>query len=203
MMFVGKIAIITGAGSQIAKRIADEISKNHRIIKHKLHPDDDFFNGDLSVEENVIRFFSEFETGSLHTVICCAGGIKINGVRPNPEDCLSISDINARGLFDCNFFSTLFVCKHAIPKMALVSNIIVIGSAVVSKPRMNGEVGIYACAKAAVHEYVLHLANQLKDTGIKINCIATDGHDLELVAKTVSEMLNSKSSGEIVRLEKC
>jgi short-subunit dehydrogenase involved in D-alanine esterification of teichoic acids len=86
-----------------------------------------------------------------------------------------------------------------------LSSIIIVGSAVVSKPRFGGDVAIYSCAKAAIHEYTIHLANQMNtlypDQKIKINCIATDGKSLSKINTAIKLMLESESSGQIVRLE--
>src|SRR4051812_37082475 len=122
-----KTALVTGAGSQIANAVIDELCKTHMVRKHRLHATDGFLHGDLSKECNAIDALSGIQ--SLDTLVCCAGGIKTSNARPRPDDCLNISGENALALFDNNFFSTFFICKHAVPIMNK-GNIIIIGSAV-------------------------------------------------------------------------
>lgn len=195
-MILNKTALVTGAGSKIAEAIIENLELSHQVIKHKLHQKQGYLNCDLSDENQVSALFDDIN--KFDTLVCCAGGIKgLNEKRPKPDDCINISGDEAYKLFDRNFFSTFFTCKYAIPKMRLQSNIVFIGSAVVSKPREQAEVGMYACAKAAVHEYALHLAKELEGK-IRVNCIATDGHDIGLIVKNVNTILNSKMTGQII-----
>jgi NAD(P)-dependent dehydrogenase (short-subunit alcohol dehydrogenase family) len=89
--------------------------------------------------------------------------------------------------------------------MSPSSNIVIVGSAVVSKPRFGGDVAIYSCAKAAIHEYTIHLANQMNtlhaNQKIKVNCIATDGKKLSEINKAIKSVIESEVNGQIIRLE--
>jgi NAD(P)-dependent dehydrogenase (short-subunit alcohol dehydrogenase family) len=193
-----KIAVVTGSGSKITKAIIKSLENTYHIKKHKLRPESGCYHGDLSNENHVKEFFDNFK--KIDLLMCCAGGFRINDKRPMPDDCLYISLEESHELFNRNFFTTFLCCKYAVPKMSPKSNIIIIGSAVVSKPRKNAEVGMYGCAKAAVHEYAIHLAKELEGK-IRVNCIATDGHEIDKITYAVQDIINSNNNGEIIRLE--
>lgn len=199
-----KNALITGAGSEIAKSIIENFKNTFNFVKHKKNYVDSFLFGDLSNEEIVKSVFGNIK--NLDLLVCCAGGDKGILKRPHPDDCASIGLSDAHEIFNRNFFSTFLTCKHVIEKMNLNSNIIIIGSAVVSKPRKDGELGMYACAKAAVHEYTKHLAKKMENK-IKVNCLAVDGRDCfqQKIKKTIDSIniiLKSNITGEIFRLDK-
>lgn len=156
-------------------------------------------HGDLSDEKTVKEIFEKLE--NLDLLICCAGGVKGLSAKPKPNECIFISYEESIAIFKNNFFSTFLTCKYAYQKMNKNSNIIIIGSAIVSNPRKNGELGIYASAKSAVHEYSLHLANQIGKE-IKVNCLATDGHEISKILNGIQTILEKKLNGQIIRLEK-
>lgn len=194
-----KNALITGAGSDIAKSIVENFKNNFNFIQHKQNHLDGFLFGDLSDKNITEKVFDNIK--NLDLLVCCAGGVKGIIKKPNPDDCIFIELEESHAIFNRNFFSTFLTCKYVIEKMNLNSNIIIIGSAVVSKPRKNAEVGMYACAKAAVHEYTIHLAKQLENK-IKVNCLATDGHEINKIIDSINMILKSNITGEIFRLEK-
>ena len=191
-MLFEKRALVTGAGSKIAKSIIEQLRSNYYIIKHKLNYEKNYFCGDLSNEEVAMSLFDSIKT-PLDLIVCCVGGIKLsNNIRPQPDDCLNISYSDAKKLFEKNFFTTFLTCKFGIKKLRKDGNIIIIGSSVVSRPRDNGEVCMYDCAKSAVHEYAVHLSNQLAGTNIKINCIASDGNDLKNLNHYLIKIIEKK-----------
>ena len=194
-----KNALITGAGSDIAKSIVENFKNNFNFIQHKQNHLDGFLFGDLSDKNITEKVFDNIK--NLDLLVCCAGGVKGIVKKPNPDDCIFIELEDYNEILNINFFSTFLTCKYVIEKMNLNSNIIIIGSAVVSKPRKNAEIGMYACAKAAVHEYTIHLAKQLENK-IKVNCLATDGHEINKIIDSINMILKSNITGEIFRLEK-
>jgi NAD(P)-dependent dehydrogenase (short-subunit alcohol dehydrogenase family) len=199
-MIFEKTALVTGSGSRIAKSIIKKIEPSYLIFKHRLNSEENYLYGDLSNESYVISLFDSIKI-NLDLIVCCVGGIRLhNKIRPNLDDCININFNEAKELFDKNFFTTFLTCKYGIKKLKENSDIIVIGSAVVSRPRLNAEVGMYACSKAAVHEYVLHLAKQLEATNIRVNCIATDGHNLKKIQDCVEDILSKKTTGNIFTL---
>lgn len=199
MIIEKKKALITGANSKIAEKIIEHFKQRFVFIKHTKTKKNNFLHGNLSDEKTVKNLFDNI--ANLDLLICCAGGVKGISTKPDPNDCLFINYDESIELFKNNFFSTFLTCKYAYKKMNKNSNIIIIGSAIVSNPRKNGELGIYASAKSAVHEYSLHLANQIgKD--IKVNCLATDGHEILKILNAIQTILENNSNGQIIRLEK-
>jgi len=197
-----KKAFITGAGSAISKSIIDYFGQSYSFQKHKLKEEAGFFHGNLadnSVYDDLIS-----KLPKLDLLICCSGGVKGLNQKPSPDNCTDITPEDARAIFDRNFFSVFLTCKNLISKMNAFSNIIIMGSAVVSKPRFGGDVAIYSCAKAAIHEYTIHLANQMDtvfSNKIKVNCVATDGKDISKINIAIESLIDSGSNGQIIRLE--
>jgi|688.fasta_scaffold115190_3 NAD(P)-dependent dehydrogenase (short-subunit alcohol dehydrogenase family) len=202
-MLKKKNAFITGAGSSISKSIVDYFSQAYCFQKHKLTEESGFFHGNLA-DDSMYRELV-LKLPKLDLMICCSGGVKGLNQKPFPDNCTDIATEDARAIFDRNFFSVFLTCKNLIKKMNPLSNIIIVGSAVVSKPRFGGDVAIYSCAKAAIHEYTIHLANQMNtlhpDQKIKVNCIATDGKSLPKINIGIKSVIESEVNGQIIRLE--
>lgn len=200
-----KNAFITGAGSSISKSIFDYFSQAYRFQKHKLKEEVGFFHGNLADDSSYHDLVLKLP--QLDLLICCSGGVKGLNQKPLPDNCTDIATEEARAIFDRNFFSVFLTCKNLMPKMNPSSNIFIVGSAVVSKPRFGGDVAIYSCAKAAIHEYTIHLANQMNtlcpSKNIKVNCIATDGKNLAKINVAIKSALESEATGQIIRLESC
>jgi short-subunit dehydrogenase len=191
-MIFEKTALVTGCGSKIAKYILQKINNNYSTIKHKLTPEEGYLSADLTNEVSAKLLFDSIKF-NLDLIVCCVGGIKLsNKIRPKPDDCLNINYLDAKTIFDKNFFTTFLTCKYGLKKLKKNGNIIIIGSSVVSNPRKNGEVGMYACAKSAVHEYTLQLEKQLEKTNIGVKCIATDGMDFTEIDNCLIEIMEKK-----------
>jgi len=111
--------------------------------------------------------------GRIDILVNNAGGdIGAQTPRPEPNDALDISPEDIRSVVDRNLLTTLHACKHVGRHMRerRAGKIVNIGSVAGHKPVGNGIV--YAAAKAAVAHYTGCLAEQLKPSGVSVNCLS-------------------------------
>lgn len=186
-------AWVTGSTSDIGRSICSSLQEKGYVIVRG-----DSTNCDLRNEQSA-RSFVENLQEIPRVVVCCAGGNKTKTKRrPANDNCIHMSQEDLLEIFNKNMFTVLNTCRAIIPKMQS-GKIILIGSNIVGHPRKNGEIAMYAMAKAAVHEYTLHLARALPR--LKINCVAPDGTTTpEEVAKAVCYFSESEATGQILRL---
>lgn len=154
------------------------------VQKHNGTKDGDLSKQSLTIEADLL--------------ICCAGGNSIEGRRPPGDNCTDMSMEDVSRMFFNNVFTAINVCSNS--KIRNGGLIVLVGSAIVGRPRKGGETGIYASAKAALHEYTLHLNQQLAN--VRVNCIAPDGLDKEAIARTILELWESPTNGQVIRIEK-
>lgn len=90
---------------------------------------------------------------------------------------------DARHIFDVNFFAPAQLIQHLLPIMQPGSHVVNVGS-------MGGYLGsvkfpglvYYSASKAALANLTECLAEELKDTGIRINCLALGSAQTEMLA---------------------
>jgi NAD(P)-dependent dehydrogenase (short-subunit alcohol dehydrogenase family) len=185
------VAIVTGGSSKIGTSIISRLEKAYKVFNPS------------SAECDLRREWKIQEYSKLVPVpdvlVCCAGGNKtVNNMRPKRDDCLGMDHSDLLEIFERNMFSVINTCRVFVPRMDSGS-VIFIGSNIVGHPRENGEIAMYSMAKAAVHEYTLHLARAFPN--LNVNCVAPDGDAEENeTAKLVSFLAESKITGQIIRL---
>jgi len=131
--------------------------------------------GDLTIGADVERIVAEVSDalGPLDILVHNAGGdIAAAGGKPNPNDAVSIKEVDVRSVIDRNLLSTIFVCQQAAQRMMprKTGRIVTISSIAAFRGLANS--AIYATAKAAVVEYTRCLAVQLREHNINVNSLA-------------------------------
>ncbi len=131
--------------------------------------------GDLTKEADVERVAATLtaELGPIDILVHNAGGdIAAAGGKPNPNDAVTIKDIDVRAVLDRNLLSTIFICKAVAKRMMerRTGRIVTISSIAAFRGFPNS--AIYATAKAAVVEYTRCLALQLREYNINVNSLA-------------------------------
>jgi 3-oxoacyl-[acyl-carrier protein] reductase len=211
MLVEKKAAWVTGANSMIGKAICQRLDNKFQVLGHHGTSQGNLTD-DATVKEAVERAF--LPHGSLDLMVCCAGGN--TGLSEN-DNCIDISMEDFHTIFDKNLMTAIMCCRHVIPRMMRQKrgSIIFIGSAIVGNPREDGQIATYAMAKAALHEYTIHLARQLRVHNITVNCVApssteesSDMHNLARVAVPyeIGDLVaaisdNTYMSGQIIRLD--
>lgn len=110
------------------------------------------------IEGAVMNVISE--TGRLDCVVNCAG-FGISGA-------IEFTDIQqAKALFDVNFFGMVSVNNACIPHLRKTKGRIINISSVAAMASIPFQ-SFYSASKAAVNSYTLALANELKESGIRV-----------------------------------
>lgn len=131
--------------------------------------------GDISKPEEVAALVGRVENtlGPIDILVNCAGGdIAAKGGKPNPNDALNISLVDAHAVMNRNFFGTLLMCRAVVPGMAERKK-----GAVINFGSLNGHIGvspevIYGCTKAAILHYTRCLAQEMRPHGVRVNAIS-------------------------------
>ncbi len=182
--------VITGAGRGIGfecvKQLAEDaghtiiaISRTITAIQNLNKPNVFALQADITHAENIegIALAVAQRLGTVDVLINNAG-ILIN--KPfadyNPED--------ARRIFEVNFFAPATLIRNLLPHLKAGSHVLNIGS-------MGGYMGsvkfpglaYYSASKAALANLTECLAEELKDTGIRVNCLALGSAQTEMLAE--------------------
>jgi len=173
-----KTALVTGANSFLGTEVVKRLSKEYNVLKTgtKKINDPYYFQADLT-NATEAKKMSEWALSKAHNIeslICCVGG---NKIFPKTDDAYNMESKDIIGLFNMNVLTAINCCRYVLPKMIenKFGKICFVGSDLVGKPHSNGFMTAYTIAKAALHEYTSHLATQLKDTGICVNCVSPCG----------------------------
>jgi 2-hydroxycyclohexanecarboxyl-CoA dehydrogenase len=113
------------------------------------------------------------EFGPIDILVNCAGGdIGASGGKPVPNDALGIPLADIQALTTNNLIGTMLVTQAFVPPMVERGHgcVVNIGSVAAHFGVTNGVV--YAVLKAAVVHYTRCLALDLKDKGIRVNCVS-------------------------------
>lgn len=182
--------VITGAGRGIGFEIVKQLSKNaaHTIIavsrniaaiealnKSNVHA----LQADITHSENMegIAMAAASRLGTVDILINNAGVLLNKPFAHYTPD-------EARRIFEVNFFAPANLIQRLLPNLKAGSHIVNIGS-------MGGYAGslkfpglaYYSASKAALANLTECLAEELKDTGIHINCLALGSAQTEMLAE--------------------
>ena len=196
----GTVALVTGSGRGLGRRIAERLSEAgaavaiHDISEEAPAQYGEAENlsavarmlaregrpaigvtGDITDEAAIARMVGEVEAalGPISILINCAGGdIGAAGGKPSPNGALDISMADMRAVMDRNFLGTFLMCRAVVPGMIARQQ-----GSVVNFGSLNGQMGVasevvYACAKAAIVHYTRCLAVETRPHGVRVNAIA-------------------------------
>lgn len=212
-----EVVLITGENSFLGKTIIKNLYKKFTILKtdtKKLN-DLNYFQANLTIQDEAKKLieWALQKEKKIDFLICCAGG---NKIFPKTDDAYNINSKDITSLFEINVNTAINCCHYIVPHMIKrkSGSICFVGSDIVGKPQEGGFLTGYTIAKAALHEYTAHLSNQLKNTGVFVNCVSPCGisgssnnekiTDINpnKVSNKIEFFLNSKLSGTVLRVTK-
>ncbi|HXQ58664.1 MAG TPA: SDR family oxidoreductase [Acidimicrobiales bacterium] len=135
---------------------------------------------DVTVEDQIAAAMARGAepTGALDIVFCCAGGAMHMG---------PIADADTAGVratVDLNLIGTFLSIKHAVPLMSDGGAIVAMSSGAGHFPHRY--LWAYGMAKAGIEMLVRYAAEELADSGIRVNAVQPGIIDDELMAGIIA-----------------
>lgn len=131
--------------------------------------------GDIT-DENAIKQMVEAvqsTLGPISILVNCAGGdIGAHGTKPNPNGATAFQLEDARAVIDRNLLGTMLMCRAVVPGMAERQHGVIVNIASVAAHYGSASEVAYACAKAGVVHYTRCLAAEVREAGVRVNCVS-------------------------------
>lgn len=173
-----KVALVTGAGSGVGRKVVELLLKNEaRVVACDIKPAVLEVNGgeklslatDISKGDQVAHAFAQVDThfGRLDVVVHCAGIFDIGTIE-------EIDEQRFNRMIDINLKGTFHVCREAFRLMKQYGR----GGSIVNIASTAGEYGSirpashYAASKGAVIAMSKSLAREGAASGIRVNCVS-------------------------------
>jgi len=151
--------------------------------------------GDITDEHAIQRIVETVQSqlGPLSILVNCAGGdIGARGTKPSPNGATAFNLDDARAVIDRNLLGTMLMCRAVAPGMAARQHGVIVNIASVAAHYGAASEVAYACAKAAVVHYTRCLAAEVREAGVRVNCVspgpaktarflATRQHDISMM----------------------
>jgi 3-oxoacyl-[acyl-carrier protein] reductase len=131
--------------------------------------------GDISDEVAVQRMVDTVQAtlGPISILVNCAGGdIGARGTKPNPNKASAFQLEDARAVIDRNLLGTMLMCRAVAPGMAERQSGVIVNIASVAAHYGSSSEVAYACAKAGVVHYTRCLADEMREAGVRVNCVS-------------------------------
>jgi NAD(P)-dependent dehydrogenase (short-subunit alcohol dehydrogenase family) len=196
----GQVALVTGSGRGLGHTIAQHLARLGAVLAiHDLsdtspaqygeattlqHATQQLLGpggkgiavtGDITDEQQVARIIDTVQAklGPLSILINCAGGdIGAHGTKPNPNSATAFKLDDARAVIDRNLLGTMLMCRAVAPGMAERRRGTIVNIASVAAHYGAANEVAYACAKAAVVHYTRCLAAEVREAGVRVNCVS-------------------------------
>jgi NAD(P)-dependent dehydrogenase (short-subunit alcohol dehydrogenase family) len=189
--FSGKVVVVTGASSGIGRATAESFAEDGARVaifarsREKLNTIAGkrmlAVSGDAARELDIERLFAECESrfGPCDILINCAGMI-------DPERLVRTTIRRWDRMFAVNVRSMFLTCRRALPSMidqrsGAIINVSSI-SGVPGPEKFPGYVS-YCASKAAVIGFTEALAVEVKEAGIRVNCVSPGSVDTPMWAE--------------------
>lgn len=206
--FAGRVAIVTGASSGIglktAQRLVEEgarvtlVARTAETLEAIAAAAPDAMlavAGDVADPALVERMFAETERhfGACDLLVNSAGSIE-------PKLLTAMSDADWDRAFDVNVRAIFLACRRALPSMmrARRGSIVTIASiSGVPGPQKFPGFTAYCAAKGAVISLTEALAAEVKDSGVRVNCVSPGSVDTPMLRKANEALVPDMSALEV------
>jgi NAD(P)-dependent dehydrogenase (short-subunit alcohol dehydrogenase family) len=196
----GHVALVTGSGRGLGRAIAEHLA--HLGAELAIHDISDTapaeygeaatlnetvarllgpagrglaVTGDITDERAIQRMVETVQAtlGPISILVNCAGGdIGAHGTKPNPNGAMAFQLDDARAVIDRNLLGTMLMCRAVAPGMAERRRGVIVNIASVAAHYGSSSEVAYACAKAGVVHYTRCLAAEVREAGVRVNCVS-------------------------------
>lgn len=192
----GRVALVTGSGRGLGAAIAAHLAGlGARLAVHDISEDAPAqygeaatlteaaqrlgggiaVTGDVGNEEAVSRMVAAVEAalGPVSILVNCAGGdIGARGTKPQPNSATAFLLEDARAVIERNLIGTMLMCRAVAPGMRDRRHGVIVNIASVAAHVGSPAEVAYACAKAGVVHYTRCLAAEMREAGVRVNCVS-------------------------------
>jgi len=196
----GQVALVTGSGRGLGRAIAEHLANLGAALA--IHDVSDTapaqygeaatlsetaqsllgatgrgiaVTGDITDELAVKRIVDTVQStlGPISILVNCAGGdIGARGTKPHPNGATAFKLEDARAVIDRNLVGTMLMCRAVAPGMAARQHGAIVNIASVAAHYGSSSEVAYACAKAGVVHYTRCLAAEVREAGVRVNCVS-------------------------------
>ncbi|MEU9888925.1 SDR family oxidoreductase [Sphaerisporangium sp. NPDC051011] len=207
MRLEGKTAVVTGASSGLGRAIARAFAgegayvyavgrRTDRLVSliEEVGGRGSAITADVSRAEDMDRLYDQVRADgrSLDVVVANAGGTTLATLEEITPELLDRE-------WGSNVNGTLYTVQKAVPLLRSGATVILMSSTAADKGTPG--VGLYAAGKAAIRSFARTWANELKDLGVRVNCISPAAVQTASLHGALSDhrrALGSRREGEVV-----